>query len=88
MKDFLDKIFGIALFVILLPIYIIIIFLLFMFTNETVIYSHIRVGKNGRKFRLYKFRTMSSNPSILSNYFKENPEKQKIWEEKQKLIYE
>ena len=88
MKDFLDKIFGITLFVILLPIYIIIIFLLRIFTTESIIYSHFRVGENGKKFKLYKFRTMSSDASVLSDYFKKYPEKQKIWKEKQKLIYD
>ena len=44
------------------------------------------MGLNGKKFRLIKFRTMSSDTKILSNYLDNNPEEKKMWLAKQKLF--
>ena len=63
-----------------------IILILFLFSKDKVFYYQDRLGFNGKKFRLVKFRTMSSDAEILSNYLDNNPEEKKIWLAKQKLF--
>ena len=49
-------------------------------------YEHLRYGKNGKMFRIYKFRTMCVNADKkLEEYLKENEEARKEFEEYQKL---
>ena len=41
--------------------------------NGPIFYSQIRVGKNGKKFKMYKFRSMYTNADeIKSKYMKDN----------------
>ena len=43
---------------------------------KSVLYSQERIGKNGKIFRLHKFRTMVYNADdILADWLKNNPEK-------------
>ncbi|MGN1327681.1 MAG: sugar transferase [Clostridia bacterium] len=49
-------------------------------------YEHLRYGKNGKMFRMYKFRTMCVNADQkLEEYLKENEEARKEFDEYQKL---
>ena len=49
-------------------------------------YEQLRYGKNGKMFRLYKFRSMCMNADEkLEKYLKENEEARKEFEETQKL---
>lgn len=49
-------------------------------------YEHLRYGKNGKQFRLYKFRTMCMNADKkLKEYLIQNEEAKKEFEENQKL---
>ncbi|SFH83981.1 undecaprenyl-phosphate galactose phosphotransferase WbaP [Planctomicrobium piriforme] len=49
-------------------------------------YSQERVGKGGRRFRAWKFRTMVLNADeALEKYLAENPEMRKEWDVSQKL---
>ena len=51
-----------------------------------VIYDGYRLGKNGKLFRCYKFRSMYSNgDAILEQYFKEHPEMYAGWKKFHKL---
>lgn len=52
---------------------------------KTIFYKHTRIGKNGKKFGLYKFRTMVTNSAeILENLLK-NPKYAKEWKENHKF---
>jgi lipopolysaccharide/colanic/teichoic acid biosynthesis glycosyltransferase len=53
-----DLFFASILVVILFPIILITAFLVWVTTFETPFYSQIRVGRLGRCFRIYKFRTI------------------------------
>ena len=65
------------LIVVFSPFILLISFVLILFSKANPIYYQYRVGRNGEHFRLYKFRTMNSNPDILTNYFNKNPDQKK-----------
>lgn len=51
-----------------------------------IFYEQLRYGKNGKQFRLFKFRSMCINADEkLKEYLKNNPEAKKEYEENQKL---
>jgi exopolysaccharide biosynthesis polyprenyl glycosylphosphotransferase len=55
--------YTVALFLILLfvPIFLLIALAIKLDSNGSVFYSQIRVGKDGREFRIYKFRSMAQD---------------------------
>lgn len=58
MKRFLNIIFAITAIIVFTPLMIAICIAVFIEIRQLPVYSSIRVGKNWRKFRIYKFRTM------------------------------
>ena len=72
-KDCFDKIFAVAALIFLLPLFLIIAVLIKIESSGPVLYSAIRIGKGGKPFKLYKFRSMSVNDDsadgILSTKF-------------------
>lgn len=82
--DILGGIFG-AIFIIPLAI---IIWIANFITgdNGPVFYSHKRIGKDGKYFKMYKFRSMCMNADErLKEILENDEEKRKEWEENQKL---
>ena len=82
--DILVSIIGIVLTI---PFYII-IRLCYIITGDfsRIIYSHNRIGKNGKIFRLYKFRSMVKDADKkLEEILKNDKDKAKEWEENHKL---
>lgn len=58
-KRVIDFILAVALIVLLLPLFILIALLIKIDDpNDTVFFNQIRVGKNEKEFKIYKFRTM------------------------------
>ena len=64
-KRWMDILISIGAFVFLWPIFLIIALLVRLEDGGPVVYSHERIGKNGRRFRLYKFRSMVINADDL-----------------------
>lgn len=60
-KTFLDIIMSIGAIVILLPVILILVIAIKSTSNGPVVYSHERIGKNGKPFRILKFRSMYLN---------------------------
>lgn len=60
-KRVLDVVVALALMVAFLPFWIIIPLLVMLDSGWPVFFTHTRVGKNGRKIKLYKFRSMVKN---------------------------
>ena len=65
MKRVFDVLISTLILIIFLPIMVIISILIFVIDGRPVIYKQIRVGYKGRKFIIFKYRTMSN--IILKN---------------------
>ncbi len=57
-KRVFDVVFSGFLLVLLLPVFVVIALLIKLTSRGPLLYSQIRCGLNGRRFRLYKFRSM------------------------------
>lgn len=75
-----------ALLPFLLPVILIISGLIKLKSKGPAIYTQIRLGHQGRPFKLYKFRTMVDNADkILDSYLQNDPELAQEWKETHKL---
>ena len=55
-------------------------------TGKQVIYGHARIGRDGREFRCYKFRSMVTNSDeVLRQLLERDPEARAEWERDFKL---
>ena len=70
-KRLVDIISALVLSIVFLPIWIIIPILIKLDSPGPIIYKHKRVGKGGKEFWLYKFRTMVHNADEI--LFRKNP---------------
>ena len=60
MTRFLDLLFSFLGLIVLSPFFLVAALLIVLDSRGGVFYCQTRVGKNGKDFRLYKFRTMAS----------------------------
>jgi lipopolysaccharide/colanic/teichoic acid biosynthesis glycosyltransferase len=65
-----DKIFSIFAIIVLSPIFIVVSLLIIIKDGFPVFFQQNRVGKNGKIFKIYKFRTMVNNAEKI---LKEDP---------------
>ncbi|MBN2328830.1 MAG: sugar transferase, partial [Candidatus Omnitrophica bacterium] len=63
-KRTFDLVFGILFLVMLLPIYAAVALVIRLNSRGPVLYRQKRVGKDGRQFIIYKFRTMYENAEL------------------------
>lgn len=82
-KRVFDFIISLALIIILSPLLIIISLLVSLGSKGSPFFCHTRIGKNGRIFHIYKFRTMVPHAEEMIKNF--TPEQKKEWEENFKL---
>lgn len=60
-----------------------------MSSRGPILYGHERIGKNGRRFMAWKFRTMFQNANlVLEQYLDAHPELQDEWNRDHKLRYD
>ena len=85
-KRFFDFILSISGCVFLIPIFIVVKFsYLINGDREPVIYAHTRIGKNGKEFKLYKFRSMVYDADEkLAELLKDDKNREE-WEKNHKL---
>jgi len=68
------------------PILFVLAVIIRLDSRGPIIFSHKRVGKNGKIFPCYKFRTMCVNAQEkLNDYLRENPQLKEEWERDFKL---
>lgn len=72
MKRLLDIIFSIILLIILFPFFIIISICILIEDGTPIIFKQERIGKDGKRFTMYKFRTMVNNKKNNFFYISEN----------------
>ena len=85
-KRIFDIIVGLLGLIVLIPISIIIKIISILSKDYApIFYSHIRIGKNGKEFRLYKFRSMVPNADeVLKKLLKQRKYAEE-WKKNQKL---
>lgn len=85
-KRFMDLLLsGLALLV-ALPIFVVVAAAIVLDSNGPALYPDKRLGKHGRLFTCYKFRTMYSNGNaILDQYLDSHPEALAEWKKFKKL---
>ena len=86
LKRLFDIIVGLLGIAILIPI-IIFVKIAYVFSGDfyTIFYSHKRVGKNGKEFRLIKFRTMVPKADKVLDDLLKDPEYYEEYNENKKL---
>ncbi len=71
---------------ILIPLMLILMILVKCTSRGPVFYGHKRVGKNGKEFKCWKFRSMRIDADkMLEKILAENPEMRKQWEKERKF---
>ena len=75
-KRVFDIVFSLFAIILLSPVYLIVAMLIKIKSPGTpVIFAHKRIGKDGKFFRVYKFRTMVANAEkILEDCFENHPD--------------
>lgn len=81
-----DILFSLLALLLALPFLCFIYLTIKITSGGNVFFSHERIGRGGRKFRCYKFRTMYPDAEKrLKEILKQCPEKRKEWEATHKL---
>ncbi len=85
-KRIFDFVVAGIIFIIILAFLLIIALLIKLTSRGPVLYTQKRIGKNGREFQIYKFRTMYMDAEKrLKKILQKNPKAQKEWDNSFKL---
>lgn len=81
-----DILFSFCVLVLTAPLLLIIAASIRFFSKGKIVYAHERIGRGGKPFHCYKFRTMYSDADKrLIEILENNPEMRKEWEMSHKL---
>jgi len=81
-----DKCFALTALVFFLPLFVVVGLLLLIREGRPLFFGHERVGKGGRRFRCYKFRTMVPDArERLAALLESDPAAKAEWDANQKL---
>lgn len=85
-KRLFDLLVGIVICILILPVLIIIFVAIKLDSEGPAFFNAKRIGKDGKLFKCYKFRSMYQNADeLLKQYLEENPEQKLEWNKFQKL---
>jgi exopolysaccharide production protein ExoY len=85
-KRSFDILFSLAVLTLLSPLFLAIAFLIRLTSRGNPIFGHTRIGRGGKPFICYKFRTMYANaPSCLEDLLQCRKDLKEEWEKNQKL---
>jgi Undecaprenyl-phosphate galactose phosphotransferase WbaP len=88
-KRLMDMISAIIGGVVLLPLLFYLAVAVKMSSRGPILYGHERIGRYGRRFKAWKFRTMFQDSNlVLDQYLEENPDLREEWERDHKLRYD
>ncbi|OAG27174.1 hypothetical protein TH606_08310 [Thermodesulfatator autotrophicus] len=80
LKKVMDYTFSLLLLPVLLPVMGIIAIFIKLDSPGPIFFVHERIGRFGKRIRVYKFRTMYQNADqLLEEYLAKNPEARKEW---------
>lgn len=86
LKRLFDLALSVLLLVAALPIFLVVSVLVYSRNPGPVLFSHKRIGRNGRTFDCYKFRTMvTSSETALAEHLSNDPVANREWETSRKL---
>ncbi len=81
-----DILFSLSILILTAPLFICIAIAIRIFSKGKVVYAHERIGRGGKPFRCYKFRTMYADADQkLRELLEHSPDKRKEWETFHKL---
>jgi exopolysaccharide production protein ExoY len=85
-KRALDILGAITFLILFCPLLIGVALLALAIQGRPILYGHRRIGKGGRSFRCYKFRTMvTDGDRVLALHLAQNSQARREWESTQKL---
>ncbi|WP_245464276.1 MULTISPECIES: sugar transferase [unclassified Mesorhizobium] len=85
-KRMVDITVALIALVLAAPVMLAVALLILVTDGGPAVFSHTRIGFNGRRFACYKFRTMVANSErVLADYLASNPEAAKEWEQNWKF---
>lgn len=85
-KRVFDVLFSLFALAVTFPLFMLISFAIRLTSPGKVIYAHERLGRGGKPFKCYKFRTMYANADEkLRHLLRDHPEVKQEWERSYKL---
>ncbi len=85
-KTIMDFVCGLMIVIVLSPMFLVIGLLIFINSPGSVFYRHTRIGRGGKEFKMWKFRTMYQDADQkLKEMIDTDPAVKKEWEEFFKL---
>ena len=88
-KRTVDLMICIPALLLLSPLFLAIGLCIKIISPGPVFYGDIRVGQHGKRFRMWKFRTMVTNANqVIEDYLSANPELRAEWESDRKLKHD
>jgi exopolysaccharide production protein ExoY len=85
-KRLFDLLFGCLLLLLFLPVFLLIALVIKLSSPGKVVYSHERIGRGGKPFRCFKFRTMYCNADArLQSLLDSDLQLKKEWIQNRKL---
>lgn len=85
-KRSFDLLFSLAVLTLLSPLFLLIAFLIRLTSRGNPIFGHVRIGKGGKPFVCYKFRTMYPDATYrLQELLKSRKDLKEEWEKTHKL---
>ena len=90
-KRTIDILAGIVGIILLIPITLVVAIMRIIKKENDgpIFYEQLRIGKNGKQFRMYKFRSMCLNADeTLKKYLEENEDAKKEYKKYKKLKYD
>ena len=86
MKRIFDIVATVCGGIFILPFMLIIAIIIYLDSGGPIIYKQKRVGRNGKEFNFYKFRSMVKNAdTILEEYLNTHEDEKKEWQKNFKL---